>query len=426
MKATWTVTVGMVLAACGGGGHSGTDGSVVVDAPRSIDAPADVMADAMADAMVDAPIVLIDAPMIDAPSGPCNPLAQTGCGVGEKCNWIYDQLMPTVVGHVGCEPEGAVALGGACGPSAIGPDSCVKGAECVASECKQICDIQGGAPMCDANHACTRYQNVFVDGGVNIAGVCDPACDPLTQELAFGANRTACGSADPTQPVRGCYGYDAYTCSGVAPTVALSVALTLTDRVAPAGNYVNACAPGFMPLLVADTGSMTAVCTGFCAALETDNTPAHVNNAKGDPTALGKLPTDAAPAAGNATCQIGKKGSEASSVCKFLWPYLVDGSGNLTVTPTTDTLGICMATAHYKYDSNGNGMLDAADNAMSQLPCNTLPPRSGLTTGPFDDAADFQCQKLANSQLVAPNPSGPGSFAIWNGGPVPLARHDFR
>ncbi|MBL0215755.1 MAG: hypothetical protein IPQ07_17980 [Myxococcales bacterium] len=39
----------------------------------------------------------------------CNPLTQTGCNEGEKCNWIYDQLMPTLVGHIGCEPAGTVA-----------------------------------------------------------------------------------------------------------------------------------------------------------------------------------------------------------------------------------------------------------------------------------------------------------------------------
>ncbi len=414
--------IGVVMLVACGGGKSMVAGDGGQDATR--DAPVDVMLDARPDAPVDSVVVLIDAPFPDASVG-CNPLTQAGCNTGEKCNWIYDQLMPTVVGHIGCEPEGATALGGACGPRAVGPDPCVKGSECIGEECRQICDPQGGSPTCDALHACTRYQTLFDEGGTNVAGVCDARCDPLTQDLASGTNRTACGSTSPTMPDRGCYGYGDYSCSGVAPTVTNAVALTLTDRVAPAGDYLNACAPGFMPLLISETGSSTGLCNGLCAALETDNTPAHVTHSKGDATALAKLPTEAAPAAGNATCDIGRKGSETSSVCKFLWPYLVDSSGGLVVTGTTDTLGVCMATAHYRFDSNGDGIIDANDMFQSALPCNTLPPRSAATPGANDDAADFGCQQYAHAMFTGASAIPAGTVQSWQSEPVPGRRHRF-
>ena len=426
MKLLWIGVV--VLAACGGGG-----GKAIEDAPAGpIDAPPDVAvhvdastdaaidAPILVDAAVDAPVILIDA-MVDAASGPCNPLAQTGCNSGERCTWIKDQDVPTPIGHIGCVPMGTVAVGAACtvATATTGHDDCIVGSVCVSGTCKQICDLQGGTPTCGTNFACTQYQGLFDSGGTTVAGVCDVKCDPLTQVAATGSPTAACGSTTPTSPNQGCYGFDEFSCATV-----LANALTLTDRTIPPQFVTNACAPGFMPLLYADTGSMTATCNGLCAALETDNTPAHVNNSKGDPAALGKLPTAAAPVAGDATCAIGKKGSEATSDCRFLWIYLVDINGDVPATflPYADTLGVCFARAHYKYDSNNDGQLTAAD--LTQPDCNTLPPRSAATTGAYDDAADFGCQKIIHSMFTAA-PVGP-SAAPWTLGVVPVVRHQLR
>jgi hypothetical protein len=403
------------LAACGGGGSST---KVMLQPDSSVDGPG---------------------------TGVCSPLTQMGCNTGEKCNWIYDQLMPTVVGHIGCEAVGTVAIGGACGNRAVGPDMCVKGAECVSGECKAICDHQGGDPMCDADHACVRYQNLFVDGTTTVAGVCDPGCDPLTQDLKVGTNKIACGSTMPTMPDKGCYGYDEYSCSGVAPTVSNAVAVTLTDRVAPAGDYLNACAPGFMPILISETGSMTGLCNGLCAALEVDNTAAHAGNELGDPTALAKTPTGAAAAAGNGTCAALKRGSVADGpeTCRFLWIYNVDDAGMLNITDYTDKMGVCFARNKYKYDSNNDGTTGNAGD-LSIPSCGTgggaagLPPRSTATAGKFDDAADFFCQKVANS-MFSDKPLKKGDKVYVgetgveaqgrvynpNEGPVPSRRHVF-
>ena len=99
----------------------------------------------------------------------------------------------------------------------------------------------------------------------------------------------------------------------------------------------------------------------------------------------------------------------AASGCQFMWPFNVDDAGMLKDTPYNDTLGICIALAHYQYDSNGDGTLDTT------LPdCKTLPPRSAATTGKFDDAADWGCQKVANSMMVGADgkkvhPAQPGA-----------------
>ncbi len=358
-------------------------------------------------------VSIIDAPVGDGGGMICNPLTQTGCQTGEKCTWINDQDNPPI-GHVGCAPEGGVggtplALGAACTDPVAGPmgyDDCTKGTVCLSGECKQICDVNGGAPTCDENHACSRYADFFESGGTAVAGVCDPGCDPLTQDLKIGANKAACGSPSPAMPNKGCYGFSEYSC---APTGMTS--WPLTDRMMPqtnaAGNpYLNGCAPGFIPLFYEMTGSTKTLCTGFCAALEIDNTPAHMGNVKGDPAALGKLPTSAAAVAGDATCDVIKKGSRPSSQCHFLWPYLVDDStGELPMafdmSTQRDKLGVCFAIEFFMYDSDNDMTPD-----MPYPNCATLPPRSMATTGDSDDAADWGCQLLANSMFTSTNKPG--------------------
>jgi hypothetical protein len=362
----------------------------------------------------------------------CSPLTQQGCNADEKCNWIFDQLQPTV-GHIGCEFTGTVAVGAPCGARAVGPDPCVKGSECVSGECRQICDVHSGAPRCDADHACVSHRDYFSDGTTVVAGVCEPACNPLTQDLKIGTNRIACGSVNPALPDQGCYGFDEYSCSPTTPTVSTAVGVTLTDRQLPAGNYPNACAPGFMPFMVAATGSMTTLCNGLCAVLETDST--QPGNEVGDPTASAKRPTDAASAPGNGTCDAGKRGSIADGpeTCRFLWIYNVDGAGMLKITEYTDTLGVCVARDQYQYDSNNDGMLTPSDKSLPA--CGTLPRRGPGTPGKFDDAADFFCQTLANSMFTASRPAtgstvyvgetGLESMRVMRDGPTPLVRHIF-
>lgn len=327
----------------------------------------------------------------------CNPLTQTGCQPTEKCTWIDDQDNPPI-GHVGCAPDGNIALGAACPATVAGPmgwDACVKGTVCLSGECKQICDVNGGAPTCDENHSCTRYADFFESGGTAVAGVCDPACDPLTQDLKIGANKAACGSPTPAMPNKGCYGYDEYSC---APTGMNG--WPLTDRAMPqtnaAGNpYLNGCGPGFIPLFFEMTGSTRTLCSGFCSALETDNTQPNMGNGLGNPDALGKLPTAPMAIAGDAVCSAAKKGSRPSSRCKFMWPYLEDDStGELPLSFDQsiyrDTLGVCMAIEYFKYDRDGD--MSATDDYPE---CNALVPNGAANM--YDNASFWGCLKRENT-----------------------------
>ncbi len=375
-------------------------------------------------------VQLVDAPTVDAMTT-CNPLTQGGCNPGEKCTWINDQDDPPI-GHVGCAPDpGAtgIAIAGACTEGPAGPmgyDTCVKGAVCLSGECKQICDQAGGAPTCDQNHSCTRYADFFETGGTAVAGVCDPACDPLTQDLKVGAVKQACGSTMATMPTKGCYGYDDYSCAPAGPSV-----YALTDRAAPRTNasgnpYLNGCAPGFLPFFYEMTGSTVTKCTGYCAALEIDNTQL-TDTTKGSATAIGKLPTTAA-AAGDATCNATKKGSTADSHCKFMWPYVADRTtGELPMQfamgPHLDTLGVCQSIGFFSYDHD---MMPGTANLP--FPACRMLPR--LTASMDDeDAADWGCQKFSNSTFVGGKPKlhpALSNVRVPKDLPLEIVRHNLR
>jgi hypothetical protein len=342
-------------------------------------------------------VSLVDAAMPDGMSV-CNPLTQGGCDPGQKCTWLEDSTNPRI-GHIGCAVVGTVAIGGACmiGPAGpMGFDDCVAGAACVSGECKKICDVNDVAPLCDSDHSCARYQNLFDMSGTTVAGVCDPACDPLTQALKGAQAAPACGSPDPTKPTKGCYGFDDFSCSGtgvVASMPATLSVLDLTDRVMPRGDFLNSCAPGYVPFWNESETSMVTKCTGYCAALPIDMSTANRNNTLGDANALAKLPKEAAPAAmGNATCSAAKKGSLSGGPqeCKFMWPVLEDDQGMLAAsfTPYINKLGTCFSYTQFKYDHDGN----AATPDEQFPPCNTLPATAPDPMKPSGGAAYFWCQ----------------------------------
>ncbi len=334
----------------------------------------------------------------------CDPVSQGGCFVGEKCSWTRDQDSPHI-GHISCLPDGSRPLGGSCSWGPTGPqgfDDCVRGTYCDGGICRSLCDLEGDSCVGAAACAGAIDTTAFASDGLLSAGVCVGRCDPLTQH---GEGGEACGSAQLTAPTMGCYGYDSFVCKSVAPG-----ALTRTDRDVPVlmssgSPFERGCAPGFIPLFFEQTGSTTTLCTGFCAALDTDHTPALRGNALGDALALAKLPASPAPAVGDATCTIGKKGSHASSRCRFLWPYVEDDQGQLSPEfangPHLDTLGVCMAIEMFRYDAD----LDSIPE--TPFPdCADLPPRSAATPGPHDDAADWGCYRRSQSSAVAARHSG--------------------
>lgn len=397
-------------------------------------------------------VMLVDAQTVDAMTV-CNPLTQGGCNAGEKCTWINDQDNPPI-GHVGCAPDpgtGGIAIGSACTEGPAGPmgfDTCVKGSVCLSGECKQICDNAGGAPACDANHSCQIYADFFEASGMTVAGVCDPACDPLTQDLKIGAVTAACGSPMATMPTKGCYGYDDYSCAPAGMPV-----YALTDRATPRTNaagvpYLNGCAQGFIPFFYEMTGSTKTLCTGLCAPLEVDNTnqpppavgvfPGAVENRttltpaqrdKGYDRAIGKLPTTL-KAAGDAVCSPGKKGSRPTSTCKYIWPFLVDRTTmklpmQFENGALLDTLGVCQALENFTWDHD---MMPATD-PMRVPDCTTLPRHVNGDMNPVpDDAADWDCQKFSNSQFIGGKPVRNewlrSSARIPTDLPLEIVRHD--
>lgn len=320
--------------------------------------------------------IIVDSPMqtVDAPDTPaaCDPLTQTGCEAGQKCGWVILQEEP-FVGSIECVMDGTVAVGQACmygAAGAAGFSNCVKGSECVAGTCKSICDNNGGDPMCDANHACSNYNNLFETSDMTVAGVCDPKCDPLTQRHLAPPNAEACGSMDPAMPNVGCYTSDFvdFTCARV-PMAAKGKTDYMEAYGPSAGSaFVNGCEAGYVPAFVAMSGSMTVVCSGLCAAKKTDTL--NVANQDGDVMALGKLHNQATARIGDATCAPNKKGSELASECRFAWFFNVS-NGMVPETPYNDTLGLCFKPALYNYDHDGN-----AGTPNRNLPaCKDLPPK---------------------------------------------------
>src|SRR5512140_242706 len=347
---------------------------------------------------------------VDAPMA-CDPVAQSGCMAGEKCTWVVDvdgTATTNEIGHIGCAPAGATLDGAACADATMavngGADSCVAGELCISRKCKPICDpqlVDGAAKgACPTNYACSIYAGVFESSGPPVAGVCEPTCDPLTQALNVGTTGTAaCGSLDATKPSGTCVASGGFRSFHCAPSG--SMVYANTDRKAPLadsrGNaYLNGCAPGFIPFYYEDaSGAMKTLCSGLCAPLKVDMTiasdPAHKDDNKGDPTALGKLPTDAAPAAGKSTCAVGVKGSETEEDCRYVWFPLAQGDPTKALTtPYNDTLGVCFAYQKF-LAVTVPGMPKQPEKSCANLPV-TAP-----TNDPYGSAKDNGCYPLAES-----------------------------
>lgn len=379
----------------------------------------------------------------DAPMA-CNPIAQTGCQSGEKCTWIIDidgTATTEDIGHIGCVANGTTANGATCADASAtvngGVDTCVAGTLCIARVCKPICDPQlvdgTAAGACPTNYACSVYSAVFESAGATVAGVCEATCDPLTQKLKTN-DAQACGAADPTKPggdpartggtcVRGA-GFRSFHCAPTGPSL-----YTKTDREPPltdsAGNFFgNGCAPGFIPFFIESSTSMKTLCSGMCAPLKSDDAiaqvPATKDNHKGDPAALGKLPTDAMAIPGRSTCTVGVKAKLAEEDCRFLWYWLAGGDPTKALTtPYNDTLGICYAYGQFK-DIMVPGMPELQpEKSCSQLKSTPVP-----ADDPYGSAKDNGCYPLAQSMAARKNTHRAGSFRLANDN-VPMVRHVF-
>lgn len=343
--------------------------------------------------------MIVDSPMqtVDAVTpAACDPLTQTGCEAGQKCGWVILQEEP-FVGSIECVMDGTVAVGQACmygAAGAAGFSNCVKGSECVAGTCKSICDNNGGDPMCDANHACSNYNNLFETSDMTVAGVCDPKCDPLTQRHLAPPNAEACGSTDPAMPNVGCYTSDFvdFTCARV-PMMAKGKINYDTAYGPSAGTaFVNGCEAGYVPGIRKASGSMDVACMGLCAAKKTDRTL--ITNADGDIAALGKLHNQPAPRMLDATCQVGRKGTSATGdtndECRFAWFFNVGQDGTVPESMYNDTLGLCFRPKLYNYDDDGN----AGTPNIPFPSCTELPPTTRDAMGNITPPANCTCDPM--------------------------------
>jgi hypothetical protein len=366
----------------------------------------------------DARSQLLDAPQFaDSSTGNvCNPLFQTGCSATQKCTWIMDQQTPTYVGHIGCAPAGVAAEGDTCtmgAPGITGYDNCATGLMCgsyrgtASGTCKTICDLQGGTPTCDSQHACVSYSALFTASGLlePIAGVCDNVCDPLADNDFDGSGTTSSktASACGALAAEGCYGTPSL---GTAPATVWScssdinfdqsqplglrhrVQCTQSNNCADAGSnvYLNSCNQGYLPLLQEQTGSTQAICVSICkpAICYSGNCGTSNTNRNGDPASLHQCTT------------AHRKGSFAvTEHCQYLWWREIDAASSTYLpSSTSDTVGFCMDFAKYRYDSNSDGQVNGSDLFLPN--CDQLGSASVVGGNPlqpttFFGAADLGC-----------------------------------
>ncbi len=111
---------------------------------------------------------------VDAVDGTlCDPLAQLGCGDGQKCSYFIDSAEP-LVGHTDCVPAGDLGDGAACTDAAhtgTGYDLCASGLFCIDGSCTEICDREAD-DECDSTESCTGVAGVFDDR--DHVGLCQP------------------------------------------------------------------------------------------------------------------------------------------------------------------------------------------------------------------------------------------------------------
>ncbi|CAN5240954.1 hypothetical protein BH11MYX1_BH11MYX1_42690 [soil metagenome] len=375
----------------------------------------------------------------------CNPLTQTGCNTGEMCTWIYDLVSAdgtNILGHVGCAPDGDKAVSASCTRNAAGAqgwDDCAKGGFCrVRRElvapggvgvCEAICDNNGGTPGCGSDAACVGYHGIFDPGDVNVAGVCDLKCDPFADN-DFNHQ----GSAAPVRPgtkcqaYEGCYGGPRATAN--VPTsfsCAREYNTDLHNRdacTATSGNSLtssnpltrvacstasNGCSEGYMPILIENTGSMTAVCTAMCKPANCymgscGGSTQSTTNLLGQPGS-GHTCADRISNPSSFTLAIPGAGSGATNGtgCTFNWVFEIDMAGMYYPSPFSDTVGWCRQHDQYVYDSNNDAMLTNTDDPVPK--CDTIATQ-GYGTHTLTDgkctaangcrgAADFGCVSKA-------------------------------
>lgn len=256
-------------------------------------------------------------PTSDTPTpvdaGPCDPVANTGCGATERCAWFYDAAGG---GEGRCVPEGAVAVGGTCMLTPPGTDDCVGGSGCIESVCRPTCSP---SRACDGGSTCVHYDGVFAAPD---EGFCTPTCNPVTQLLSDGS---MCPDG------RGCFAAISETTVVFvcAPAAFDGTHGDLVDGTV----FFNSCAPGHVPVTSPLTGETR--CAALCLPVTTS---------AASPSGAGGMSPH--------TCA--DRGA-AGADCLYGW-LLSESTGD--PDPLLDTIGVCLDLSGRMIDDDGDGASD--------------------------------------------------------------------
>ncbi len=272
----------------------------------------------------------------DATPPPCDPLSQTTCLSNERCTWVATS--PTA-GHAVCLADGAVVQGGVCAAGAYGEatgfDNCRRGLACANGQCQPIL-CKTSPDSCGTHFVCTNSSSVFYSNGTTVAGVCAPTCNLLTQARDYdGAAAIAAAPASPTSasPALGCFGKSVFTCAKVVYPDNKSDAPAAGP--ASGGFYLNGCAPGYLPVLTAMTGSTQTICVALCQP---------------GPTSVGTT----AQAAGVTPYTCPAAGAAAPHECRYWW-WLQNTTSASFPDALSNTMGFCIDYTKYTGDKTGTG-----------------------------------------------------------------------
>jgi hypothetical protein len=174
-----TFALAVALAACGG-----DDDASSVDASPIDASAADVVPGA--DARFDA--APIDARLPDAAVSPfvCDPVHQTGCGAGQKCDLAAS-------GTFACVAGGSLGDFRVCDPAR--PNACAAGFTCRDTSfgdhrCARLCTVAEEDDLCRSNEPCTSVRTTS-DGHEYLMCKSPNACNPVLDDCGDAAKTCA-------------------------------------------------------------------------------------------------------------------------------------------------------------------------------------------------------------------------------------------
>jgi hypothetical protein len=265
--------------------------------------------------------------------------------------------------------------------------------------------VMGGLVVAcgDDDGPSVRLDAQAVDAAVDSPSLPDAACtpigaamecDPLLAHDFLAAAQPPCGC----NAGRGCYGYPSY---GTAPVTTFSclapVDSTLVHRSQVANTGINACAPGYLPLLRESATVSTTICVAICKPANCFAGNCGVNNEN----RLGVAPHRCTTTDRRGTFDNGANGEQ----CEFMWRREIDPM-TLEYLPSRwkDTLGICFDHSKYMYDSDGDSVGDTTLPACADLQDGWGSGSDAADPLTYWGAADLGCVDSSRQPQMAKRP----------------------